>query len=466
MTVRFIGLIATALAAAPLIGGAAVGDVDTTFGDAGVSLFAPLDIDLSSPSGPLVQHDGRIVVCGQGISADGLQYTGVITRMTPDGAPDPDFGEGGRADLGDYLGVSACPGFALADNDAIIAAGPEIVSSGGSAADSGSRVMRFDADGHPDHAFGDDGVAHVNVLPGRGDGFLMPMALQHDGAIVFASPDEPNAFAVARLLPDGSEDAQFGDGGRVSVEFAHTTDLAPDVTHVAIDGAGRIVVAGSLLDPVTTISNFAVVRLLPDGTPDASFGNGGRVTFGFDAPYIYSYPMTVLVQRDGRIVLAGTGGNTWDTGTPNYNVAVARLREDGSLDPAFGVGGKAFIAVDDVPNGVDMALSGLILRDGRILLAGRADQLYVAGAMLLQLNPDGTRDAGFGDRGVRTYSLVPGIQNAQIITGIATQGPDFIIVGQSSNNSNEVTAFAARVEGTSLPGHSHHRRLPRLPDKR
>lgn len=457
---RFIGLIAVSLAAVPLIVGAAVGDIDTTFGEGGATLFAQLDIDLSSPSGPLIQHDGRIVVCGQGPSADGTQYTSIITRMTPDGAPDPDFGDGGRIELGDYLLVRACSGFALGQDDAIVAAGPEVVSNEGPVVDSGLRVIRFDAIGQRDSTFGDDGVAHVNVLPGQGDGFMTPMALQSDGSIVFASPSEPNAFEIARIRADGSDDVEFGDVGRVRVEFVHTTDLSPTVTHIAVDEARRIIVAGSLVEPTPSgfaNSTFAVMRLLTDGTPDPSFGSGGRVTFGFGAPNVYSYPTTVLLQRDGRLVLAGTGSNNWDSGaTPNANVAVARLLEDGALDPTFGIEGKALIAIDEVPNGSDIALTGLILRNSKMLLAGRADLTYVTGAMLLQLNPDGTRDNSFGDHGVQMYSVVPGIQNSQIITGIAMQSADFIFIGQSSNNSNEVTAFAARVEGMPLRGHSHH----------
>lgn len=462
---RLIGLLAFVVAAAPLIVGAAAGDLDTTYGDGGVALFAQLDIDLSSPSGPLVQHDGRTVVCGQGISADGTQYTSIITRMTRDGAPDPDFGNGGRAELGDYLGVRACSGFALAEDDAIIAAGPEVVSNEGPVIDSGLRIIRLDADGQRDSTFGDNGVAHVNVLPGEGDGFITPMALQSDGSIVFASPSEPNAFEIGCIRGDGSDDAEFGVDGRVRIEFVHTTDLSPTVTFITVDEAQRIIVSGSLLQPTASgsaTSDFAVVRLLRNGTPDPSFGSGGRVSFGFDAPYVYSYPMTALMQRDGRIVLVGTSSNNWDTGTPNQNVAVARLREDGALDPTFGIDGKALIAVDEVPNGIDIAMTGLILRNGRILLGGRADQPYVAGAMLLQLNPDGTRDISFGDHGVQMYSVVPGIQNSQVITGIAMQSADFIFVGQSTNNSNEVAAFAARAEGPFLRGHSHHAwvRLP------
>jgi len=219
-------------------------------------------------------------------------------------------------------------------------------------------------------------------------------------------------------------------------------------------------------DVIILIQRFVVVRIrlrklrLPDGTPDPSFGTDGRVSFGFDAPDVYAYPMTVLVQGDGRIVLAGFASNNWDTGTPNGNVAVARLLENGALDPSFGVDGKALIAIDAVPNGIDVAMSGQLLRQGKILLAGRADQLHTAGNMLMQLNSDGTPDSTFGDRGVETHSFVAGDQVAQITTGVEAQGVDFI-VGGSASTSSEATSFAARIKGVNaqLPsGHSRHSR--------
>jgi uncharacterized delta-60 repeat protein len=123
---------------------------------------------------------------------------------------------------------------------------------------------------------------------------------------------------------------------------------------------------------------FVVARYNADGTPDASFGIGGRVTtdFGFND----SSAMGVAIQTDGRIVVAG------DTQLPgpslSYGVALARYTTDGQLDPTFGTAGKVVR-----PLYVDSNV--VIQSDGRIV---------VAGGGIFRFNPDGSLDAVFGDQ--------------------------------------------------------------------
>lgn len=78
-----------------------------------------------------------------------------------------------------------------------------------------------------------------------------------------------------------------------------------------------------------------VARLHPDGSLDQGFGDGGMA---FTPIRTAGAGSAVVVQPDGRIVVAGAAG---DYGGAPDEVVLARHLGDGLLDPAFGDGGLA-----------------------------------------------------------------------------------------------------------------------------
>ena len=72
---------------------------------------------------------------------------------------------------------------------------------------------------------------------------------------------------------------------------------------------GRIVVVGR--DTSATILDMAVVRYHDDGTLDAGFGTGGKVTADFHGKG--EFGQDVAIQPDGKIVAAGYTANGIDT---------------------------------------------------------------------------------------------------------------------------------------------------------
>jgi uncharacterized delta-60 repeat protein len=93
--------------------------------------------------------------------------------------------------------------------------------------------------------------------PGRDSGAAL--ALQPDGRIVVAgATGGPNAnFAVARLLPNGTLDPDFTDTGVMTIDFFGFTDLAESV---AVTDDGKIVVSGLARD---NVDGYGVARLSP-----------------------------------------------------------------------------------------------------------------------------------------------------------------------------------------------------------
>ena len=74
-------------------------------------------------------------------------------------------------------------------------------------------------------------------------------------------------------------------------------DVALD--DVAVQRNGKIVAAGTGLD------TFVVLRFKPDGKPDTSFGGVGRVTTDFGTAVSAARAVAVA---DGKVVAAGTAG--------------------------------------------------------------------------------------------------------------------------------------------------------------
>src|SRR5262249_20350957 len=101
-------------------------------------------------------------------------------------------------------------------------------------------------------------------------------------------------------------------------------------------------------------------RMANPGALDTSFGSGGKKTINFGGTDI---PRVVLVQPNGRIVVAGGGG-------PSGSFCVVRLRTNGTLDTTFGSGGKRIV---DFGGENDSAYGGALQADVRIVLAGDSD---------------------------------------------------------------------------------------------
>ncbi len=141
----------------------------------------------------------------------------------------------------------------------------------------GGRValVRYTGPGKLDKTFGVGGRVRPKL---SGDAEALALAIQPDGKLLVAGWrffPLPREFLVARFQPNGSLDTSFGSHGYIAGSFGSPLTLA-DTIQVQPDG--KIVVAG-LSQP-----NWFVLRLLPNGTGDPSFGANGLVTGQFDNP--------------------------------------------------------------------------------------------------------------------------------------------------------------------------------------
>ena len=270
------------------------------------------------------------------------------------------------------------------------------------------------------------------------------VAIQTDGRIVVAGsaarPDSGRDFAVARLLPDGSLDFTFNLTGKVTVAFGlPSAGLTEGAWALALDEQGRILAAGS------ASARFAIARLRSNGTLDGDFDSDGRATVDFGLGAVGSVAYALTVQRDGRIVLAGQA-DTSDSGTLNLDMAAVRMQPDGSLDGSFGFQGKAVIAFDLVANGTDRANTVLQESDGRLLFGGFASgpASNTVGA-IARTKSNGDLDPSFGASGRHTYDL--GFASGSIaFNSLSLQGTHPISCGVVSVGAGNFDVIAVRLQ--------------------
>jgi len=252
------------------------------------------------------------------------------------------------------------------------------------------------AAGDLDPTFGTTGMVTTDIS--RSTDIANAVAVQSDGKLVVVGQTYKNNdystedFVVARYNTDGTLDTTFGRGGKVRTDFP---GLAAVPSAVVIQADGKIVVAGGAFPLFTFLGNFELVRYNPNGSLDRSFGNGGIVTTTFPEG---SYAFDVALQSDGKIIAAGTVFVDFNPGDQSdTDFALARYNSDGSLDTTFGNGGT--VMTDFFAN-EDDAFSVLIQPDGKIVAVGSANNpaSYYDFAAVRYLS-NGTIDTSFGVAG-------------------------------------------------------------------
>jgi uncharacterized delta-60 repeat protein len=235
--------------------------------------------------------------------------------------------------------------------------------------------------GQLDPTFGSDG--RVTTMIGSHLSDASAVVVQRDGKIVVGGKADFANLALARFKLNGALDSAFGSSGRVMTSLG-SVDAA--VYGLAIQPDRKIVAAG--VDyPTQYESDFVVARYNPNGSLDSSFGNGGIVTTDFDR---LDTGHAVVVQPDGTIVVAGEA-----IGPGGPTVAIARYRANGSLDPAFGSGGKV-----RSPVGIGAGTGLARQPDGKLVVSGTVPGNPGPQFALLRFHSNGSFDASFGSAGI------------------------------------------------------------------
>lgn len=242
-----------------------------------------------------------------------------------------------------------------------------------------------------DLSFSSDGIVTTNVPVNRND-YAECMLIQPDGRILVGgmSVGVSGAIALVRYLPNGSLDPTFGSGG-VVLTTVDQQAVEEGLMGIALQADGKIVGVGGSY--VTGSGLRAVtLRYNADGSLDDTFnGDGIRVdSFG---PMGHDVLNAVAIQTDGKVIAVGSS-----RGPLSQDAIVVRYTTTGNLDASFSDNGYDALDVDVVD---DQANAVVLQPDGRILLAGRTEpSVGNTQFMLARYDEDGDLDPSFGTDGV------------------------------------------------------------------
>jgi hypothetical protein len=246
-----------------------------------------------------------------------------------------------------------------------------------------SVLLHIDPDGKVDSAFS------ANVAPMAEE--ILGLTVDGSNRIVTTHEDSSEHLLVRRRLTNGQLDTTFGTGGTVSLPSI----LQSTSVNVAVDHAGRILIAYIVGTETAPYFGCVVTRLLSDGQVDGAFGKGAT-----DLPPSVPAPGTVpaqtcalrlLVRSDDSLAVVGQNGldvldstgkhisgygsdaeaffssngfiaaaallpgdalalgaTRYDGGLIGQRFAVARLTANGHFDPNFGSAGTAVVGFKDL----------------------------------------------------------------------------------------------------------------------
>ena len=410
------------------------GTLDASFGTSGK---ATTDFGIPAAARTLaVQADGNILVAGVAVVNGGTDFA--LAHYDSSGTLDTSFGTGGKVTTAfDFPGNFDRVFTVVPQPDGkFVAVGSTVMNPFANFA-----LARFNANGTLDASFGTGGI----VTTGFGvSAEATSAAVQADGKIVaagFANLDGAHDFALVRYNSNGTLDASFGTGGKVTTAFLSQGFSEAQANSVAVQPDGRIVAAGNAM--VGGAFDFALARYNSNGTLDASFGTGGRVTTDFAGAN--DQAESVAVQPDGRIIAAGAAGLFINRG---FDFALARYNSNGTLDTSFGTSGKVttdFAGANDVPSEPSaIALQG----DGKIVVVGQTLVGGFSDFALVCFNSNGTLDASFGTGGKVTTNFASA---DDVPFSVAVQ-PDgnIVVAGGATINGRADFALARYVGGAVL----------------
>lgn len=270
------------------------GRLDRSFGDGGVLRGAALQGGGNDGFVAIARTpDGGFVLAGHH-RADLF----AVLKLDSHGRPDPSFGTDGLAVVptGHYLSV--LPEVLVRPDGSIIVAAlawqnilsPQTIG-----------LLALDRTGKPVDSFGTGGTVFYPA-PRAGpasyrDGSGSHLLLTPAGRIlIVSSTGREGRVELAALRPNGFPDPTFAQGGVREIG----TSFAGGLSDVALDDAGRILLAGT--DPGGRRNTAGVVRLGPNGDVDPTFGDGGLAATDRHAPSAGGLAIGSL----GRVALALT----------------------------------------------------------------------------------------------------------------------------------------------------------------
>jgi uncharacterized delta-60 repeat protein len=333
----------------------------------------------------LLQPDGKIVAVGSTGTPSAPKF--LVVRYNVNGTVDSTF-KGGKPI---EFSKGAVPYSAFLDSTG------RIVVAG--ASDGAMAIVRLNNDGSLDETFGEKGKLSATVGT-RSSAFC-------------AAPGSDDSILVGGFTLNGEMEemalTKFTKAGTAVEDFKGPKKAGNGKFSFAVgNGNSRIYSLKSKNDSVLAVGtafngsnyDFAVVKLKTDGEPDSSFGSEGHVMINQSSSGDDVLKSMVWLD-DGKILVAGISA----VDSQNFNILIYRLKEDGTVDGAFGAGG--FVKLP-----WNVTLYGGALLSGFVkITVDHQNRIYVASEPTVdnhsvfgvaRLTADGQLDTTYGKDGMIT----------------------------------------------------------------
>ncbi len=320
-----------------------------------------------------------------------LSFQPLEPRTLMAGNLDVHFGVGGVRTEQYTYGVSTeeLTSEAITDKQGRVVVAATTLNGHGSSA----MLARFHADGSYDTTFGNAGKT-VSPMYTHTDR-VVDVDLQSNGKIIVLCQvrgNDPNgtaSFSLMRFLPNGELDTTFGDSGRIRHQYAPPSHVG--ATAMAVGKRDEVYV---LFDNYTDTQS--IIKCRPDGNLDSTFANNGKL----EMTTSFAWSGAISVRSDESLIVA-----TGYVSTPNEaGIKVQRILPTGEIDTAFGNGN-----VDMHPDA-----NMFILNNSLRLAIDSKDELYVGSTQALfsdeysfvvtKLDTHGLRKPEFGVGGTQAFA--------------------------------------------------------------
>ena len=261
-------------------------------------------------------NHGNIIAVGYTMKP-GVKYDLTIVKTNVDGTIDESFGNGGVTKVTDY--DECLPlGLKITNDNKIVVIGSftKVQFQGRE-----TIIMRFNEDGTVDEDFGDNGKVNLNF-----NGSIMSLNLESDDFMLIAKSvyqDENRSNTIEKYDYEGQLDESFGESGIVLL----TNSILPGCMKILNNGS--IIVAGIY----NTFPNteLGICKLTPDGELDTDFANDGiwhkDIMQDFDLSY--EFFRDVFEDSEGNLLLLGWGNCSF----------LSKFSPNGIFDTSFGEDG-------------------------------------------------------------------------------------------------------------------------------
>ena len=290
-------------------------------------------------------------------------------------------------------------------------------------------IRRYLEDGSLDTSFGREGSSYIDL---RGDATKVTFVRQqkNGGYIVVGYIEEEDGEKsgfMQRLHPTGLWDSAFLDGGLFFDEVEKNGFLFYGLT--LLDDDKILALIGN-----EDYNAFSFIRMLSNGTFDASFGNGGVVPIDIGNTQNFRIHGVNFLEDSHKVVIRGFLGNS---NPLRYILCIYELDGE-SVEVHYGPSQDLSEYFGWDPSDISVIRT---LKDGSMIILLQEETAYT----FVKLDPDGLLDESFGDKGKR---LIPIDLEKWVATFVIHESGNIFIAGTTtlSESADEQVAYIAQLD--------------------